>query len=336
MNNIQICCIDEHIYDQSEVTADICYHVSQNQPVELRLENASFPGSGEGASLASLGLYDILDHISQLWPHTPDLITIYTGNFEETHPRYRVINHPANFLVRCVIPRLRKYQQTTKQQDFKHFALLIGRPSWGRLVLASHMYDQHRSKSVCSFHYSANDRDKAHHLELDRVMSECPDRLLAIANFLQQCPLTLEQGYLRPPITTEMNSIISRIYTDFFLDIVTETYVAGLSFYPTEKTLRPLINHTPALFFAPPGYLANLRRLGFQTWSKYWSEDYDSLEGYDRIQAIQQIVDSIAQLDQKKLYSMWQDMRPILIHNSQRALTIRPQEFLLDEHNEQK
>ena len=73
VNNIQICCIDEHIYDQSKVTADICYHVSQNQPVELRLENASFAGSGEGASLASLGVYDILDHISQLWPHTPYL-----------------------------------------------------------------------------------------------------------------------------------------------------------------------------------------------------------------------------------------------------------------------
>jgi len=329
VNDLRIICTDQHIYNVARLVTDLCAAVSQGQPVNLRLENESFV-SCEGASLGTLGMYDILDHVSQLWPATPDLVTLYTGNFEECHDRYRVINHPATYLVRHTIPRLRKYQCQTKSSQAKHFAVLIGRPSWGRLVLAANMYQQHKAQSIVTFHYSSAEADKAHHLELDQIMTECPDQLPLAADFLAGCPRTLDQGYLRPPITIETNSQISQLYDQFFVDIVAETYVSGLSFFPTEKTMRPLINHTPAVFFAPCGYVANLQRLGFKTWHQYWSEEYDQLEGWPRIQAILSIVNKLSQQSSQELFAMWQDMEPLLTHNRQRALAIRETEFLLD------
>ena len=79
------------------------------------------------------------------------------------------------------------------------------------------------------------------------------------------------------------------------MDIVVETYVSGQSFFPTEKTLRPIIAQTPFIVMGPKGYLANLRRMGFMTFGQWWDESYDNIANDDqRHRTVSQLVIDVA------------------------------------------
>mgnify|MGYP003632722730 FL=1 len=75
--------------------------------------------------------------------------------------------------------------------------------------------------------------------------------------------------------------------------ISSETSQYGRDCYFTEKTVRALLHRRPFLINGMSGGLAKLQRLGFKTFSNYWSEDYDTIETQDQIQfAIQLLKDN--------------------------------------------
>ena len=84
---------------------------------------------------------------------------------------------------------------------------------------------------------------------------------------------------------------LTNFYQNIFLDVVVESHVAGQTFFPTEKTIRPIYALTPFVVFGPQGYLSNLQaRYGFKTFSNWWSEDYDNSQNYDRIKMMYQLI----------------------------------------------
>ena len=89
----------------------------------------------------------------------------------------------------------------------------------------------------------------------------------------------------------------------------------GKVLYLTEKTARPLITMNPFIINASVGHLSNLRKLGFDTFGDYWSEDYDHQEGVERIKSIQKICDYLATLTQEEIQAMYENMLPILRNN---------------------
>jgi hypothetical protein len=91
--------------------------------------------------------------------------------------------------------------------------------------------------------------------------------------------------------------------------------VTGQTFFPTEKTARPLATKTPFLIMASPNYIKNLHKLGFRSFSQFWDESYDYQQGVQRVHSIQSIIDNLAKLDNGKLKDMYQQMSPILEHN---------------------
>ena len=91
--------------------------------------------------------------------------------------------------------------------------------------------------------------------------------------------------------------------------------ITGQTFFPTEKTARPLATKTPFLMMAPPNHIKNLRRLGFRSFGQFWDESYDYQQGVLRVESIQRITDDLAKLDQEQLQDMYQQMRPVLDHN---------------------
>ena len=62
-------------------------------------------------------------------------------------------------------------------------------------------------------------------------------------------------------------------------------------------------------------YLNNLRALGFNTFNNWWDEAYDGLGEADRINAIEQLLNSIANKPLSELTEMLKSMQTVLDHN---------------------
>ena len=95
----------------------------------------------------------------------------------------------------------------------------------------------------------------------------------------------------------------------------------GNTFFPTEKTIRPIIAQTPFIIMGPKHYLANLKKLGFKTFDKWWSEDYDQFAGVDRIIEIKKRLSDIFSWQQEKLHTVLTEMQPILEFNYNHYMT---------------
>jgi hypothetical protein len=108
-------------------------------------------------------------------------------------------------------------------------------------------------------------------------------------------------------------------YSKFDIELVSETYCHGDTFFVTEKTVRPIVAGKSMLIYGPQNYLARLRDLGFQTWHSIWDESYDQLTGLDRWRSIKSIIDYLVTKDQQHLY---QQCQSIIQHNQQHAAAL--------------
>ena len=124
-----------------------------------------------------------------------------------------------------------------------------------------------------------------------------------------------------------INSTIISWYDSFFCDVITETFFSGRTFFPTEKTTRPLLCRNAFVVHGPRNYLKHLRELGFRTFSQYWSEEYDHYEGYARCKKMYEVIGEIAQKDTDALHSMHNHMSELLEHNRQRMLSLTDQDI---------
>lgn len=79
-------------------------------------------------------------------------------------------------------------------------------------------------------------------------------------------------------------------YHKFAVEIVCETYCYGDTFFPTEKTVRPIAAGKAFVTFGPVDFLKRLQTYGFCTFSDLWDEGYDQLEGAARWSEMQQVL----------------------------------------------
>jgi hypothetical protein len=114
-------------------------------------------------------------------------------------------------------------------------------------------------------------------------------------------------------------SLLSNWYHAFDVELVAETYTHGETFFPTEKTVRPIVGGKSMLIYGPRNYLARLRDLGFQTWHNVWDESYDQLQGPERWAAMKTVIDDLVQRDHQQLY---QQCWPMIQHNRQQLQQI--------------
>ena len=81
-----------------------------------------------------------------------------------------------------------------------------------------------------------------------------------------------------------------RAFEGFDVELVCETFVRGDTYFPTEKTTRPLAGGKPMIIYGPKDYLARLRDQGFKTWGDCWDESYDEYEGLGRWMRIKEVI----------------------------------------------
>lgn len=259
----------------------------------------------EAVCLENLGVYKLLDDLGFTDVH------IVTGNPLEKHGNFDIT--------------LLDNQWVSKKEEFsnelhcwnksKIFYTLFGRPTASRLAIAAYLRSKYRA--ISHIHFSATtEPDNLIQFELDKLLSYRKESINEVGNLINDLPLLLSsperytafEGY-------DYQDPLTYFYKDIFIDIVVESHVAGKTFYPTEKTFRPMWLKKPFIIFASKDYLDYLRQMGFKSFCNFWDETYDGYETGDRLHYILSLIDSISQKSVSELENMYGQMQPILDHN---------------------
>ena len=221
-----------------------------------------------------------------------------------------------------------KQIQPQRDKSFhKTFGVLVNRSNWDRLLISSHLFHKHKQKT---FQRYCNDpKDPMHmlHLDIDRMLwytssAGVLDQQLIeqVMNFMKHLPMgehlyKILQGDTSRIVEHATSADVTKLYKNFFVDVICEKMNAGQVLYLTEKTARPIMTMNPFIINASVGHLRNLKKLGFMTFSRYWSEDYDYQNGISRVKSILEICDELAILSENEISRMYDDMIPTLEHN---------------------
>jgi hypothetical protein len=111
------------------------------------------------------------------------------------------------------------------------------------------------------------------------------------------------------------NQSLLKHYHKFNIELVCESYTLGQTFFPTEKTVRPIAGTKPWIIYAAPGFIQQLKCMGFRSFDSVWDESYDQLEGPDRWSAMKKVIQNLVNLDTKELYSVLERAHAIALHN---------------------
>jgi len=255
-------------WNNRDEVVDQLYQLSPTQPVEFDLRH-------EGISLKASGIIDVVDQWIANTNRLPSTVCFNTPNVlekinyefkpqEEQLPRF--LRHFKYFVEPIKLTR-----------QSKLFGLFLGRFTVDRNVIALDILKSFKDVTLIS---------RMHALKLEASLWWHPEVELIGSRDNK----TVRQQY-DPNENT--NQSLLQFYNQFQIEIVAETVTRGDSFFPTEKTTRPIMGSKPFLAFAPPKYLKNIRDLGFKTFDSLWSEEYDVLEGLDRWKAIHVIMHDI-------------------------------------------
>ena len=313
---------DNYINNDVEWMAKIVDAAHKNKTVTIKIYE---PVAIEELNYKGKKFLNILTELCQInnWPR--EKFHFETTNFIQDKNVWPSIN-PTND--NTVFLEGGQGLEPPEEKTFKqHFGILVNRSNWDRLLLSSYMFKNYKDKT---FQRYCNDLNEPMHMinfDFDRMLWQTsssqsldPETISMVSNFMQHLPIgehvyKLIKGDESKIVTYAMSNDVTKHYKDFFVDIVCEKMNAGKVLYFTEKTARPIITMNPFIINASVHHLANLRRLGFRTFSSYWSEDYDYQNGVARIKSIQQIVDNLARLPMSEISAMYSDMLPILEHN---------------------
>jgi hypothetical protein len=108
---------------------------------------------------------------------------------------------------------------------------------------------------------------------------------------------------------------LTDLYCDILVDIIVESHVVGNTFFPTEKTIRPMVGNKPFVVYGPANYLNNLKQLGFRTFDDVWDESYDQYEGPQRWFSMRGLIDQLAQISSTQWTQILQHCAQITQHN---------------------
>ena len=267
--------------------------------------------NSEGPCCETIGLYRLLDHICEQWNINKSDVSITTWNHWEQHEQYSIKvqnNHFQNLAQSDYPPQV--------NTPNNHIGLFIGRSNWSRLWLAGWLNKHYKDSTLLTFHYDRNSDFHRVHLGLDQMLREGADpaEIGDSKELIEKSPLRLDQ-IEQYPILVPANLNLLKVYDQFFAEIVCETYISGNTFFPTEKTYRPIMSMKPFILHASPGTLQEHKKQGYQTFDRWWSEEYDNYGEQLRIYKIQEIITEIMSWDQTRIRSTLQEMQPILEHN---------------------
>ena len=316
---IKVITSHDEIYSKEIVMTDIIKEYQSAGSATIHMNN-------EGPDARAVGLYQMLDYVCKEFNFNKKNIKILTCNAEELHPDYKIIIQPQHWisLTTKAIDELGYSKDSFRHKDVTKnlFGCLYNIPSWDRLCILSHVkfHTAHSSLLGCNLTF---DERVYNTVYLDKLIENAPNELYAVTDYIKTKPSAVCGLVSEKPITSIALNEPIKFYNDFFIDIVAETYIHGLTFFITEKTIRPIYALTPFITVGPQGYLSNLKaRYGFKTFNQWWDESYDDYQNYDRIKKIYEVIQRIDNLSNTELKEMYNDMTDTLDHNYNRLLEL--------------
>ena len=258
--------------------------------------------SEDGANLAHSGALIIIDDIINCFNLNSSTCAVICREHIEIPNATVIVKESVDYWCRVIYNYIKDIP--IPQGPFaKKFAVWFNRGTFYRLDLAKHLSEYHKDHTYISYQERGIILDK----KLDQYFSN--ER--AWAN--QNTPIIHDQ--LFPDRVYDYNMIVGserKPYNDYFIEIVAETDVLTTDWI-TEKTVKNLYIGKPFIVMAGAGALARIRSRGFETFSPWIDESYDTIENIsDRLTAIKQEIDRLATLDLDKLHK---EIMPILEHN---------------------
>jgi len=291
---------DTHIWNRDELVDYLVQY--QNKKIQLSV-------NAEGCNCKAIGLYRLLDSFQF------ESVDIITANAIEHHDKYNIV-HKSTLMYATVRSAIASQYHVWNKN--KIFCAYYGRPLWHRIGLASYLKSHYNDASLVNLRGDYQDEDSRRLFEVAEFFRWAPEHIKDFAAIADQLPILVENidGYT--PGVTDTSGFTHQLqdfYKDIFVDIVSETFTSGNSFYPTEKTFRPMLLKKPFVVMSSANHLIYLRQMGFQTFGDFWSEDYDRLSRRARYQKIIELIDFIGSRSKDELYDMYQRMQPVLDHN---------------------
>jgi hypothetical protein len=322
---INVPTIDSKICYPEQFILEITQNIVNKQPLILNM-------IGEGPCLTAIGLYKILDDICNVFSYPKKSISIITANLLESHSEYNILRkHQMYELVAtqshsAIIPNSAKIFN----KDFKHFGHFIGHGNQHRLHLASYLYSNHQNKTLQTYHCSATDAYHRVHLGIEDMMfsGKTKEELDQALNLITNSPIVVDSinSY---PILVPANLNITKVYPNFFVEMVNLTYFTGSIFYVDEKVWRPMLMKTPFMIQGPSDTINNLQKLGFKTFGNWWDEGYSQDHAGCHVPAMIENIKQLSLLSIEELENLYNDMLPVLEHNYNRLLALKESDFKL-------
>ena len=277
----------------------------------------------EGPDCKELGLYSLIERCAAKFKYDISNITIDTCNVLEHHDTIQIKSRLSVWLLQRELNKQYNHN-VVKNPSLKHFGRLVGRSSANRLFLSEYLDTNHKDKTVSTFHYKHGDNYHKDDIGLEELVTRYNIRDVSpYAKFLSTCPRTdtdfnfdksLDIDFSTQLHNIEKDSFID-LYRKFAIEIVSETYITGNTFFVTEKIWRPILLKTPFIVHGPAGFLKNLRNLGFKTFSDFWDEGYDDDPPEHAMLEIVKVIDTIAKEPVDELVWMLKNMQDILDYN---------------------
>lgn len=280
---------------------ELIHFLSTNQNKKIQIDIVP-----EAICLHNLGLYQLLDCFSF------EQVIINTWNPLESHDVYNINCNGKNFWFNCIY---NIDKEITQWNLNKIFMCLYHRPTAARLGIASYIKQYYSNDAHVHFSTSV-DSDSIPQFELDKLLSWCPSSICVAGNIIRHLPLELGSTECYTAVDGyDYTDPLTKLYQDILVDLVVESHVAGTTFFPTEKTIRPMLLKKPFIVFGSKDYLAYLRQMGFRTFADFWNEDYDGYQGKERYIRLIKLINYIAGLSRTQLETMHWDMQFTIDHN---------------------
>lgn len=207
--------------------------------------------------------------------------------------------------------RYAEHDLELQEKNIKKLFLVYNRAWTGsreyRLKFTELVVDQNLAKE-CKMGFAAMDQDQNYQ-----------DHKFVNEKFSIQRRDLDQYFYLNQSDSSASADYCTQDYVETAIEVVLETLFDDHRWHLTEKSLRPIACAQPFMLAGPPGSLEYLRSYGFKTFEPLINESYDSI--HDPLQRLQAIVDEmqrIADLDQSLLCQLYEKLREIAKFNQQR------------------
>jgi len=304
--NVTVITSDSKVWNFAEVCTTIATAIATKQDLVLDLNS-------EGPDFETLGLVELIGNYTTKVVNIRNPVQKSINNIVFDIESNNWINDTIDSLAEVIV---------NKNIDIT-FGMFIGRSNVHRLYLSSYLYEHNLANQT--FHYNSTTDFHKNNLGLDKLSELYGATALSqTMNLLKNSPITKDKVCY--PIVEQHHNCYQE-YNNFLIEIVCETYYNGNTFYPTEKTWRPIMLSTPFIVQGPQWYLHRLRDLGFQTFDRWWDEGYSEDPADHQPHEIVKVIDFLAKKDILELNDMYKEMKPVLTHNRKRFMELTSKDF---------